>query len=153
MKQQVSDRDSFLKAMAPLREGTFTGADLAYDENAREMTLTLTREDSSARRQGFLPGRRRNVWLRTVIHVSRIVSYKQSLASGPDEVYVLDRAEVGRGGQELAFYFRPGDRAVMDVEHIEAWVEDAGRATAPPRAVIVNPIVAKDAAKDKAGRH
>ncbi|MGH9869149.1 MAG: hypothetical protein ACREAA_13420 [Candidatus Polarisedimenticolia bacterium] len=148
MKQQISDRDSFLKAMAPLREATFTGADLAYDEKAREMTFTLTREDPSTRRQSFLPGLRRNSWLRTVIHVRHIVSYRQSLASGQDEVYVLDRAEVGRGGQELAFYFRPGDRAVMDVENIEAWVEDAGRATAPPKAVIVNPIVAKD----KAGR-
>jgi len=145
---QITDRDSFLKAMAPLREATFTGADLVYDEEAREMTLALTREDRATGRQGLLPGRRKNSWLRTVIHVRRIVSYRQSLASGPDEVYVLDRAEVGRGGQEVAFYFRPGDRAVMDVEHIEARVEDAGRATAPPRKpVIVNPVVAKEKAR------
>src|SRR3989442_14719953 len=77
--------------------------------------------------------------------VRRITSYKQSLAGAPDDVYVFDRAEVGRAGQELAFFFRPGDRAVMDVESIDGFVEDAGRATAAPRApVIQNPILKEE---------
>ena len=31
----------------------------------------------------------------------RIVSYKQYLAAGPGDIYVLDRAEVGRGPAEV----------------------------------------------------
>ena len=147
MKHHIADRDSFLKALAPLREAVFSGRDLVYSSEAGSLSFTLTREDPASR-PGFLPGRRRPAWLQTVIHVRRIVSYKQYLAAGPDEVYVLDRGEVGRGGSELAFYFRPGDRAVMDVEQIDVTVEDAGRATAPPRKPqIVNPIVAKEKAR------
>jgi len=56
-------------------------------------------------------------------------------------VYVVDRGEVGRGGEELALYFRPGDRAVMDVARIDGALTDAGKATSMPRKpVVMNPL-------------
>jgi hypothetical protein len=150
MAHHVTDRDSLLKAIAPLRDGLFLGTELAYDEKSRTLTLSLTCPDGAAAGggRGFFLRPGKNSYRRHAIQVRRIVSYKQYLAAGPDEVYVLDRAEVGRGGQELAFYFRPGDRAVMDVEQIDVRVEDAGRATAPPRKPgVVNPLLAKEKAR------
>ncbi|HET9482111.1 MAG TPA: hypothetical protein VFP98_10175 [Candidatus Polarisedimenticolia bacterium] len=151
MKQDFSDRASFLKATAQLRDATFLGNDLSYDEAARTMTLTVTRDASQGGAGGFL-GTRKRSWLRTVITIRRIEAYKQYLAGEPDDVYVLDRTEVGRDGREVAFYFRPGDRAVMDVGAIEGSVEDSGRATSAPRKpVILNPLV-KEERRGKAGR-
>ena len=149
MATHVTDRDSFLKALAPLRDSLFAGTDLVHDAAARTMTLTITCEDhSSGGGRGFIQRMGRTKHRRVVIHVRHIVSYKQYLATGPSDVYVLDRAEVGRGGQELAFYFRPGDRAVMDVEQIDVRVEDAGRATSlPRRPAIINPVIAKEKAR------
>ncbi len=151
MKQQFSDRASFLKAAGVLREATFFGRDLVHDKAAHTLVFTLTRADGSGGSGGFMGGRKTS-YLKTVVTVKGITSYKQSLAGEIDDVFVFDRAEVGRAGQELAFYFRPGDRAVMDVEQITGSVEDAGKATsAPRRPVIVNPLVKeeREAAKPK----
>ena len=151
MKQQFSDRTSFLKAVGVLREATFLGSDLVHDKAAHTLVFTLTRADGSGGAGGFLGGRKTS-YLKTIVTVKGISSYKQSLAGEVDDVYVFDRAEVGRSGQELAFYFRPGDRAVMDVDQITGSVEDAGKATsAPRRPTIVNPIVKeeREAAKQK----
>lgn len=149
MATPVTDRDSFLKALAPLRDALFVGTDLVHDAAAGTMSLTVTCEDrASGGGRGFL---RRAGWKkhrRVVIHVRHIVSYKQYLTTGPSDIYVLDRAEVGRGGQELAFYFRPGDRAVMDVGQIDVRVEDAGHATSLPRRPdIINPVIAREKAR------
>lgn len=153
MKQDFSDRASFLKTISSLKEATFLGTDLAHDQAARTFTLTLTRADVSSSQKGGFFGARKPAYLKTVVTVRRVASYKQYLINGPEEVYVLDRAEVGRGGQELAFYFRPGDRAVMDVDQIDGMVEDAGRATAPPRKpATVNPIVKQEREAAKKGR-
>ncbi len=132
-----------MKAAVVLREANFVGSDLGYDKAAGTMRLALTRVDASTSR-GLL-GARRAAWLRTVLTVRHIKQYKQSLAGATDDVYVFDRAEVGRGGQELAIYFRPGDRAVMDVEQIDGTIEDAGKATAPSRKpVTTNPLAAQE---------
>src|SRR5687768_15771057 len=92
MAQHVTDRDSLLKALAPLRDGLFFGTDLVYDEQSRTMTLTLTCPDTASAGGGghgfFLrPGK--NSYRRHAIQVRRIVSYKQSLVADPGEVYVL----------------------------------------------------------------
>jgi hypothetical protein len=150
MKQDFSDRASFLKAMIPMREGTFHGRDLVYDEPTRTFTLTVTRVDQSKGGAGGFMSSRKPAFIKTQITIKAVTSYKQFLTGDPDDVYVFDRAEVGRGGQEVAFFFRPGDRAVMDVETISGVIEDSGRATAAPRSpVIQNPILKeeKDAAK------
>ena len=152
MKQDFSDRATFLKAMTPMREATFYGHDIVYDEASRTMTFTLTRADQSRGGAGGFMAARKQIYIKTLITVRRISSYKQYLAGQPDDVYVFDRAEVGRGGQELAFYFRPGDRAVMDVEQIDGFIEDSGRVTAAPRSpTIQNPILKeeKEAAQKK----
>ncbi len=144
MKQQFSDRASFLKMLSALRDATFFGRDLVFDEGTGTMTLTVTRTDTAGGGGGF-PWGRKPSYLRTAITVRNILSYKQYLTAGQDDVYVLDRAEVGRAGRELAFYFRPGDRAVMDVAQIEGRVEDTGKATSAPRKpVIVNPLLSKE---------
>lgn len=154
MKRDFSDLASFLKATSVLREATFVGVDLTHDESTRSVRLAVTRPDDSTARGragGFLSGRR-PAYLRTELVIRQTVTYRQSLAHGPDEVYVFDRAEVGRGGSEISLYFRPGDRAIMDVEKIDGSVEDAGRATSAPRKpVIVNPILKqeRDAAKGR----
>ena len=151
MAQHVTDRDSLLKALAPLRDGLFLGTDLVYDEASHTMTLSLTCPDTAAAGgggRGFFLRPGKNSYRRHAIQVRHIVSYKQYLVASLEEVYVLDRAEVGRGGQELAFYFRPGDRAVMDVDQIDVRVEDVGRATAPSRKPgVVNPLLAKEKAR------
>jgi len=153
MKQEFSDRASFLKAMTPLRDASFYGSELVHDKASGTFTLTLTRADAS-RGGGFLSSRK-TFYIKTLVTVRRITSYTQYLVGPAEDVYVLDRAEVGRGGLELSFYFRPGDRAVMDVEHIEGVVEDTGRVTSAPRQpVIQNPLlkeekVEKQAAKKK----
>lgn len=152
MATHLTDRDSLLKAFAPLRDALFLGTDLVHDPGGRTMTLTLTCEDpgSSGKGRGFLLRSGKKRFRRVVIQARRIVSYKQYLATGPGDVYVLDRVEVGRGGQELAFYFRPGDRAVMDVEEIDVRVEDAGYASSMPRRpAAVNPILAKEKARTR----
>ena len=95
------------------------------------MTLALAARD----------GERRRTSTRVVIAVRGAGNYRQSLTAGPDAVYVLDRAEVGRGGREIAFYFRPGDRAVMDVERIDGEVRHTGEpVTAHRRPDVVNPL-------------
>jgi len=147
MKQDFSDRASFLKALTALREAAFTGSDLIHHEPKRTVSLTLTRVDSSSSGigGGFF-GRRKPAYLKTVLTVRRVAAYKQSLALGPEDVYVLDRGEVGRGGQEIALYFRPGDRAVMDVEQIDGSVEDVGKATsAPQKPTVANPLATQEA--------
>jgi len=61
MKQDFSDRASFLKAAHALKDATFYGRDLVYDEAARTMTLTVTRVDPSTTGMGsggFLGGRK-----------------------------------------------------------------------------------------------
>ncbi|HKY32347.1 MAG TPA: hypothetical protein VJV23_07425 [Candidatus Polarisedimenticolia bacterium] len=154
MKCDFSDRASLLKAIAPLRDATFLGRELVHDAASRSVTLTLTRPDAAGRRPGgFFAGARRPSYLRTVVRIRRVVSYKQYLTAGPEDVYVLDRAEVERNGTEIALYFRPGDRAVMDVEGIEGMVEDAGKATsAPRRPPGVNPLAGKGPAGDRSRR-
>ena len=150
MKQQFSDRASFLKTLSTLRDATFFGRDLVFDESTGSMTLTVTRTDTVGRPGGFLGGGRRPSYLRTSVIVRNILSYKQSLTAGEGDVYVLDRAEVGRAGSELAFYFRPGDRAVMDIAQIEGHVEDIGKATsAPKKPVIMNPLLKKERGPEK----
>ena len=154
MKQDFSDRASFLKAMTGMKEATFYGRDLLYDELSRTLTLSITRVDRSRGGAGAFLVSRRPSYIRTLVTVRRVTSYTQYLSGGPDDVYVLDRAEVGRSGQELSFFFRPGDRAVIDVEAIDGFVEDAGRATAAPRMpVIQNPLLKKEkeAAKKTSG--
>jgi hypothetical protein len=75
------------------------------------------------------------------VTVRHITGYRQYLAGETDDVFIIDRVEVGRGGQELAFYFRPGDRAVIDVDQIGGTVVDVGKATsAPRRPAIRNPL-------------
>ena len=152
MKHEFSDRASFLKAMISMKEATFYGHDLVHDEAAGTLAFTLTRPDPTRGGAGGFLASRKPSYIKTLITVRRITGYKKYLAGEADDVYVFDRAEVGRGGQELAFYFRPGDRAVMDVESIDGFVEDAGRATSAPRKpVIQNPILKeeKDAARKK----
>jgi len=137
-----SDRASFLKALAGLAEGTFLGSDLVYDKASQRMTLTVTHQEGggAGQRGGFFGGRK-PTYLKTVVTVNHITRYKQSLTEGIQDVYVLDRAEVGRGGLELSLYFRPGDHAVMDVERIDGSVEDTGRVThAPKKPVVKNPL-------------
>ena len=135
--QTTADRESFLKVMAPLAGGTFKGTELSYDETSRTMTLALTHPVEAGR---SLLGRRRHPRVR--ITVFGITSYKQSLTGDAESVYVLDRAEVGRGGQELCFYFRPGDRAVMDVSHIEVSVAETGELASPHKPpAVVNPLL------------
>lgn len=147
MKHQFSDAASFLHAAAVLRGSTFQSDDLSWDEAAHTMTLTVTRPENPGQ-SGSRFFRRKEAYLKTAVTVRHITGYRQSLAGAAGDVYIVDRAEVGRGGHEIAFFFRPGDRAVMDVEQIDVTVEDAGRATAPPRKPqIVNPIVAKEKAR------
>lgn len=125
-----SDAGSFLSAMSPLRECTFEGRDLACDP-AGNVTLALAVPDAA----------RRGSFTRTIVTVRGAGNYRQSLTAGPAAVYVLDRAEVGRGGREIAFYFRPGDRAVMDVERIEGSVRGTGERVPPhKRPAIANPL-------------
>jgi hypothetical protein len=145
MKQDFSDRATFLKAMTSLREATFYGRDLVHDEAARTLSFTLTRTDQSKGGAGSFMASRKPAFIKTLVTVRHIGSYTQYLSGGADDVYVLDRAEVGRAGKELAFFFRPGDRAVMDVDSIEGFVEDAGRATSAPRKpVIQNPLLKQE---------
>lgn len=145
MKQEFSDRASFLKAAVVLREATFYGTDLVHDERTHTLTLSLTRAEPSGGSSGFFGGRK-SAWLRTVLTIRKVTGYKQSLALEQDDVYVFDRAEVGRGGAEIALYFRPGDRAVLDVEQIDGTLEDTGRATSvPKKPVIRNPLAEEEA--------
>lgn len=139
-EERAGDREAFLKVMAPLSSGTFAGTDLVYDEASRTMTLTLTHPEQAGR---SLFGRRRHPRIR--ISVSKIASYKQYLTGRVEEAYVLDRAEVGRGGEELCFYFRPGDRAVMDVSRIDVSVVETGEQAVPHRPpAVVNPLLHQD---------
>jgi len=155
MKQDFSDRASFLKAAHALKDATFYGRDLVYDEESRTMTLTVTRVDPSTSGMGgggFF-GARKPAYLKSVVTVRHIATYRQSLTDGDDDVYVVDRAEVGRGGEELAFYFRPGDRAVMDVERIDGVIVDAGKATSMPRKpVVMNPLLKKERETGRSGK-
>ncbi len=126
-----SDPGSFLTALSPLREATFTGRDLVCDPSG-SVTLTLAAPDAPTRR---------GVFRKVIVTVRGARNYRQSLTAGLDAVYVLDRAEIGRGGREIAFYFRPGDRAVMDVDGIDGSVRHTGEAVAPQdRPAIVNPL-------------
>ena len=146
MRTQFKDRATFLEALAPLRNALFEGSDLAYDAAARTLTLTLTHSGQAG--SGLFS---RGGLQRTRVTVRRIAAYKQSLTSDTRDAYILDRAEVGRGGQELAFYFRPGDRAVMDVEAIEGDVEVLGAAHSAPRPQPnVNPLMKQE--MDRAGQ-
>ena len=143
-----------MKAVSCLRDATFMGHELVHDEPSHTVTLTLTRSDSAKGSNFALFGGKKQTYLRTVIKIRSVVSYKQFLTAGPDEVYVFDRGEVERAGEELSFYFRPGDRAVMGVEQIDGSLEDVGKATAPPKSPIIeNPILTQDRqeAKKKAG--
>jgi len=153
MRQNFSDRASFLKATVPLRNASFYGTDLVYDKAAGTLTFALTRVDASQGGAGGFLGSRKASYIRSGVTVRHITSYTQSLAGQPEDVYVFDRAEVGRGGQELAFFFRPGDRAVMDVEQIDGFVEDEGRATSAPRQpVIENPLMKEERKTAKMGK-
>ena len=144
MKQQFSDAISFLHAVAALREATFQSTDLIWDEAVLTMKLTVTRPENPGQ-SGSLFFRRKAAYVRTMVTVRHITGYRQSLAGQAGDVYIVDRAEVGRGGHEIAFFFRPGDRSVMDVDHIAGTVEDVGRATAPPRVpVIRNPLLSQE---------
>ncbi len=148
MQTHFSDRASFLAAVAPLREAIFAGVDLSYDPDARTMTLTLTHtmDRSGAGRKLFASGLQRSC-----ITVRGITTYRQYLTGLDRDGYILDRAEVGRGGQELAFYFRPGDRAVMDIASIQGHVELLGPARSAPRPQPnVNPLM--KAEMEHAGR-
>lgn len=123
-----SDAASFQAALDPLKEATFEGRDLVCDASG---TVTLALAVPEGRRAST----------RVVITVRGAGNYRQSLTAGPDAVYVLDRAEIGRGGHEIAFYFRPGDRAVMDVERIDGEVRHTGEPVAPHRRpAVVNPL-------------
>jgi len=129
-----SDPGSFQTALSPLREATFTGRDLVCDPSGC-MTLTLAVPAVPPRRLA------RRVFHKVVVTVRGARNYRQSLTAGPDAVYVLDRTEVGRGGHEIAFYFRPGDRAVMDVDGVVGSVRHTGEAVAPQvRPAIRNPL-------------
>jgi hypothetical protein len=131
-----TDPGSFLAALSPLREATFHGRDLVCDASG-VVTLTLASSETAARRLG------RQACQRVIVTVRGARNYRQSLTAGPDGVYVLDRAEIGRGGREIAFYFRPGDRAVMDVEAIDGSVRRTGEEVPPhERPAIVNPLAA-----------
>jgi hypothetical protein len=142
MNNAFSDRATFLAALAPLSGALFTGGDLSYDAAARTMTLTLTHQGGGGAGAGLF-GRKGLQTSRVTVH--RIESYKQSLTGAEHEGYVLDRAEVSRGGRELAFYFRPGDRAVMDVAAIDGTVEALGAAaSAPRRQPNVNPLMKEE---------
>ena len=133
-----------MHAAAVLREATFQSDDLVWDEVAATMRLTVTRPENPGR-SGGLFFRRRAAYVRTAVTVRYIIGYRQSLAGEPGAVYIVDRAEVGRGGHEIMFFFRPGDRAVMDVDHIAGTVEDVGRVTAAPRMpVIRNPLLTQE---------
>ena len=129
------DAASFQAAVLPLREATFNGQDLSCDPSGN-VTLALSVPAAAA---GGLTGRR--AFARVVVTVCGGFNYRQSLIAGPNAVYILDRAEIGRGGHEIAFYFRPGDRAVMDVERIEGSVRHTGERVAPQtRPTIANPL-------------
>src|SRR4249920_3561401 len=128
MNNAFSDRATFLAALAPLSGALFTGGDLSYDAAARTMTLTLTHQGGGGTGAGLF-GKKGLQTSRVTVH--RIESYKQSLTGAEHEGYVLDRAEVSRGGRELAFYFRPGDRAVEAL---------GAAASAPRRQPNVNPL-------------
>ena len=133
-----------MHAVTALREATFQSADLIWDEATHTMTLTVTRPENPGRSGSFF-FRRKQAHVRTTVTVRHITGYRQSLAGEVGDVYIVDRAEVGRGGHEIAFFFRPGDRSVMDVEHIAGTVEDVGRATAAPRLpVIRNPLLSQE---------
>lgn len=130
--------------MAALREATFHGHDLVHDEAAGTVTLTLTRPESPDQ-PGSRFFRRKASYVRTMVTVRHVTGYRQYLAGETDDVFILDRVEVGRGGQEIAFYFRPGDRVVMDVDQIAGKVEDVGKGTsAPRRPNIRNPLLAEE---------
>ncbi len=123
-----TDPETFLARLAPLREATFSGTDLHHDAARGTMSLRLRRP----------AGRRAE---HVVVTVRGVDNYRQSLTHGPGGVYILDRVEVGRGGREIAFYFRPGDRAVMDVDRIDGTLEGSGDAVSPhDRPVVLNPL-------------
>ena len=144
MKEHFSDATSFLQAAVVLREATFQSTDLLWDEPARTMTLTVPRPSNPGKPGGFF-FRRKAAYVRTTVTIHQITEYRQSLAGEPGDVYIVDRAEVGRGGHEIAFFFRPGDRAVMDIEKIAGVIEDVGPAAAPPRRpVIRNPLLTQE---------
>jgi len=125
-----SDTVSFLEALAPLREATFEGTDLTWDAADGTMRLALSWAPSP-----------RGAAYRVIVTVRGAGNYRQSLTNGPASTYVLDRVECGRGGHELSFYFRPGDRAVMDVERIDGTVErTTGKAKRHSRPAGVNPL-------------
>src|SRR5678816_562404 len=90
MKQDFSDRATFLKAMTPMREATFYGHDVVYDEASHTMTLTLTRADQSRGGAGGFMAARKQIYIKTLITVRRITSYKQYLAGESADVYVFD---------------------------------------------------------------
>jgi len=135
-----TDTGAILAALEPLYEGTFRGRDLEYDPARRSLKFTLTHPAPAGR--GLFGGRRHQ---RMAIHVGHITSYKQFLTGDEGSVYILDRAEIGRGGRELTFYFRPGDRAAMDVGRLEVSVEPTGELE-PPHKVppVVNPLASRD---------
>lgn len=144
MRQEFSDRSSLLHAMAAVREATFHGREIAHDEASRTVTLTVTRAENPGQ-PGSRFFRKRASFLRTAITVRHVTGYQLSLAGEPEDIYILDRVELGRGGQEIALYFRPGDRAVIDVDQITGSVEDVGKATSSPRRpVIRNPLAAEE---------
>ena len=126
------DTHAWHGAFTALRDATFNGRDLVHDEAANTFTLTVTRPESQDH-SGSLFFRRKPSCVRTSVTVRHITGYRQYLAGETDDVFIIDRVEVGRGGQELAFCFRPGDRAVMDVGQITGTVEDVGKATSAPR--------------------
>ncbi|HEY3175439.1 MAG TPA: hypothetical protein VGK94_06705 [Candidatus Polarisedimenticolia bacterium] len=146
MKQHFSDRASLLHAMTAVRDSTFHGLDLVHDEAAGTFTMTVTRPDAPDS-PGSRFFRRKASYIKTMVTVRHVTGFRQYLAGEKDDIFIVDRVEVGRGGQEVAFYFRPGDRCVMDVDQIAGSVEDVGKATAAPRRpAIRNPLVAEEKA-------
>ena len=134
-----------MKAMALVRDATFHGQDLVFDESSRTLGLTVTRLESAGGGTRGLFGGRRGSYLKTHVSLRQVTACTRSLTGEEEDVYALDRTEVGRGGQEVTLYFRPGDRVVLDVGRIDGALEDIGRATAPPkRPVVMNPLLKKE---------
>lgn len=144
MKHRFTDRSSLVEAMAVMREATFLGRDLVFDEPAGVLELTVTRLEAGGGPRGLLGGRKGS-WLLTRVSVHNVTACTRSLTGEEEDVYVLDRTEVGRGGQEITLFFRPGDRVLLAVDRIDGTVEDIGKATAPPKSpVVMNPLLKKE---------
>lgn len=150
MRETFSDGTTFLKLARQIRGGLFAGPDLAFDKAAGTLRLRVTcpENEQAGGLRSLLP--RRPSWRIRVLEMTGVLRYRQSLTGGLEEVYAVDRCEVERSGTEITLYFRPGDRAVIEVDAIHGTLTDSGRATAIPKKPRThNPLLAEEGRKGR----